>query len=166
MHAPKRPKALLLAAQAVCAIAAPVTLALLLPLSAVPNIVIMSRLRLTDGGVWLCLLRDFALTGLLVWVEIEAFFICGRVRHASAFSVKNEKALGRIALALLLAGVITLFLGDPVVPWLLADLPAIHPTVQAFLLPFMLLTLALMVRAVQVLMRRAVTMQEETDLTI
>ena len=47
-----------------------------------------------------------------------------------------------------------------------ADLPAISPVVEHLLLPFMLLVIALMVRSVQVLMRRALSMQEESDLTV
>ena len=53
-----------------------------------------------------------------------------------------------------------------VVPYLLTGLPTISPVVQRLLMPFTLLTLAAMVRTVQVLMRRALNMQEENDLTV
>ena len=56
--------------------------------------------------------------------------------------------------------------GSAFFPQLLTDLPAISPIVERLLLPFILLTLALMIRTVQVLMRRALTMQEESDLTV
>ena len=65
-----------------------------------------------------------------------------------------------------LAGLITLLFGDSVVAFLLTGLPTIAPIVERLLLPFMLLTLAAMVRTVQVLMRRAQRMQTENDLTV
>ena len=165
MKAPKRPVGLMTLAQIICVLAVPLTLHFL-PLSSIPNFVIMRHLQLADFTVWLSPLRDFALCGLLVWVEIEAFRICGRVKKASAFSAKNEKALGRITTALCIAGCLALLFGDAIFPWLLTGLPAISPIVERLLLPFILLTLALMIRAVQVLMRRALDMQEESDLTV
>lgn len=165
MKTPKRPVTLLTVAQVICALAVPLTL-MFIPLSAVPNLVVMQHLHLADGAVWLPALRDFALGGLLIWVEIEAFCICGRVRKSSAFSTKNEKALGRIAQALGIAGMLTLLFGDALIPFLLTDLPAISPVVERLMLPFVLLVIALMIRAVQLLMRRALTMQEENDLTV
>lgn len=164
MNIPKRPGALLIVAQLICLLAVPLTLQFI-PLSAVPNLVIMQNLHLADGGVWLSALRDFALGGLLIWVEIEAFCVCGRVRKASAFSTKNAKALGRIALALCLAGMLTLLLGDSVVPFLMTGL-SIPPILERLLLPFVLLTLAGMLRAVQLLMLRALDMQDENTLTV
>lgn len=165
MKTPKRPVTLMAVAQVICILAVPLTLQFV-PLFAVPNLVVMQNLHLADSTVWLPALRDFAIGGLLIWVEIEAFCICGRVRKSSAFSAKNEKALGRIALALGMAGVLTLLFGDALIPFLLTGLPAIAPVVERLLLPFMLLVIALMIRAVQLLMRRALTMQEETDLTV
>lgn len=164
MNIPKRPAALLIVAQVICLLAVPLTLQFI-PLPSVPNLVVMQNLHLADGTVWLSVLRDFALGGLLIWVEIEAFCVCGRVRKASAFSVKNAKALGRIALALCLAGLLTLLLGDSVVPLLMTGL-AVPPVVERLLLPFVLLTLAGMLRAVQLLMRRALDMQDENTLTV
>lgn len=165
MKAPKRPVGLMTLAQIICVLAVPLTLHFL-PLSSIPNFVIMRHLQLADFTVWLSPLRDFTLCGLLVWVEIEAFRICGRVKKASAFSSKNEKALGRITTALCIAGCLALLFGDAIFPWLLTGLPTISPIVERLLLPFILLTLALMIRTVQVLMRRALTMQEESDLTV
>lgn len=165
MKAPKRPVGLMMLAQGICVLAVPLTLHFL-PLSSIPNYVVMHHLKLADGTAFLSLLRDFVLSGLLIWVEIEAFCICGRVKKSSAFSTKNEKALGRIAAALCITGSLSLLFGDSILPWLLADLPAISPIVEWLLLPFILLTLALMIRAVQVLMRRALDMQEESDLTV
>ena len=152
MKAPKRPVGLMTLAQGSC-------------LAAVPLTLLTITLR-TEMYSEFTFRMDQALAFLLVWVEIEAFFICGRVKKVSAFSAKNEKALGRIATALCIAGCLALLFGDAIFPWLLADLPAISPIVERLLLPFILLTLALMIRAVQVLMRRALTIQEESDLTV
>lgn len=165
MITPKRPVGLMTLAQIICALAVPLTLHFL-PLSSIPNYVIMHHLKLTDTTAFLSLLRDFVLGGLLIWVEIEAFCICGRVKKSSAFSAKNEKALGRVAAALCIAGGLSLLFGDSIIPWLLTGLPILSPVVEWLLLPFILLTLALMIRAVQVLMRRALDMQEESDLTV
>ena len=165
MKAPKRPVGLMTLAQIICVLAVLLTL-YFLPLASIPNYVVMHHLQLANGAAFLSLLRDFALGGLLIWVEIEAFCVCGRVRKASAFSAKNEKALGRIAAALCIAGGISLLFGDSIIPWLLTNLPAISPIVERLLLPFILLTLALMLRAGQMLMHRALTMQEESDLTV
>lgn len=172
MKTAQRPVALMTFAQVICAMAMPLTLAISNPLVAFPNDVIMNQLGLAASTFVpqvfgsMSFLRNLALGLCLVFVEVEAFRLCGRMKKASAFSPLNVAGLGRIALALLIAGVISLLFGDAIVPYLLTGLPAVHPTVQAFLLPFTLLTLALMARAVQVLMRRAVDMQEETDLTV
>lgn len=173
MKTPKRPKALLTLAQLCCIVAALVVLFFFFT----PAFVLFSYVDQADmlaqdntqlvtlASALLCL-RD-ALTGLcLVCAALEAVGVCGRVKKASAFCEKNEKSLGRIALTMVLAGLITLLFGDSVVPFLLTGLPAIAPIVERFLLPFMLLTLAAMVRAVQVLMRRALRMQTENDLTV
>lgn len=173
MNTPKRPTALMTVAQVICAAAIPLTLIFsLLPLVSSVNYILQADFASYDNTLLVAIiqafhaLRDLILGTCFVWLEAEAFRICGRVRSSSAFSPPNVTSLGRIAAALLIAGVIALFFGDSIVPYLLTGLPPIHPTIQAFLLPFTLLTLALMVRAVQVLMRRAVDMQEETDLTV
>lgn len=152
MKTPKRPAALLIVAQVICILAMPLTFV-------IPDL---------EPGMYSYAvhLRNSFLTTCLIWVEAEAFCVCGRVRKASAFSPKNEKALGRIALALCLAGVLTLLFGNSVVPFLLTDLPAISPIVTWLLMPFALLTLSLMLRTVQLLMRRAMDMQAENDLTV
>lgn len=173
MKTPKRPVTLLTVAQVICALAVPLTL-LGVVLSVYPTCLYISQADFLqhDNTLIVALfglarpLRDAALGGLLIWVEIEAFCICGRVRKSSAFSPKNEKALGRIAQALGIAGMLTLLFGDALIPFLLTDLPAISPVVERLMLPFILLVIALMIRAVQLLMRRALTMQEENDLTV
>lgn len=172
MKQAKRPVALMTVAQVICALAIPLTFLLTDPLTALPNIVMMSHLGLIENSIVLHILsaltflRDLVIGLSLVFVEVEAFRLCGRMKQSSAFSPLNVAGLGRITIALGIAGLVSLLFGDAIVPFLLTGLPPIHPTVQAFLLPFTLLTLALMARAVQVLMRRAVDMQEETELTI
>ena len=173
MNTPKRPKALLTLAQLCCIVAALVVLFFFFT----PAYVLFTYIEQADmfqhdntlsvviySGA-LCL-RD-ALAGVcLICAALEAIGICERVKKASAFCEKNEKALGNIAKAMGLAGAITLLFGDSVVSFLLSGLPAIAPVVERLLLPFMLLTLAAMVRTVQVLMHGALSMQTENDLTV
>ena len=172
MKTPKRPKALLTLAQLLCLL----TIAVVLFFFFTPVFVLFTYAEqadmlqastsvLSSPSTLLCL-RDAVMGCCLVCVGMEAIGICGRVKKASAFCETNEKSLGRIALAMVLAGTIALLFGDSVVPFLLTGLPAIVPAVERFLLPFMLLTLAAMVRVVQLLMRRALTMQTENDLTV
>lgn len=151
MNIPKRPVTLMLVAQIICLLAVPLTLMLT-----------DLRTGMYSLFTWV---TDRVLVALLIWVEIEAFCVCGRVRKSSAFSAKNEKGLGRIALALCLAGVLTLLFGDSVVPFLMTGL-SVPAIVEQLLLPFALLTLAGMLRAVQLLMRRALAMQDENALTV
>lgn len=172
MNTPKRPVALMTAAQIICGLAIPFSISLTIPTAALPNYLLLNRLGLTESSIvlqiliFLFLLRDLALGVCLIFVEVEAIRICGRTKKTSAFSKLNVSGLGRIVRALVMAGMLTLVLGDSIIPALLTGLPKVAPVVERLLLPFTLLTLALMVRAVQVLMRRAVEMQEETDLTV
>lgn len=173
MNTPKRPKALFTLAQLCCIAAALVVLFFFFT----PAYVLFTYIEQADMlqhdntlSVVICsgalCLRD-ALAGVcLIYAALEAIAICQRLKKASAFCEKNEKTLGNIAKAMGLAGAITLLFGDSVVSFLLSGLPAIAPAVERFLLPFMLLTLAAMVRTVQVLMRRALSMQTENDLTV
>lgn len=172
MKKAERPIALMTAAQIICGLAIPFSISLTIPIAALPNYLLINHLGLTESSIvldiliFLFFLRDLALGACLIFVEVEAIRICGRTKKASAFSTLNVSSLGRIVSALVIAGLLTLAFGDSIIPFLLAGLPAISPVVERLLLPFTLLTLALMVHAVQLLMQRAVTMQEETDLTI
>ncbi len=173
MKTPKRPVALMTLAQALCLLALPVTLFVFITPAAMllhyfQNAGVLaydSSLSVDLSGAFL-VARDLVVGLALICVEMEALTIFGRMKKTSAFSEKNEAALGRIAKALVLAGAVTLLFGDSVVPYLLTGLPSISPVVQRLLMPFTLLTLAAMVRTVQVLMRRALNMQEENDLTV
>ena len=173
MKTPKRPKALLTLAQLCCIAAALVVLFFFFtPAYVLFTYVDQASMLQHDGSQivslqsWMLCLRDALAGCCLVCAALEAVGVCQRLKKASAFCKKNEKALGSIAKALSLAGAITLLFGDSVVPFLLTGLPAIAPIVERFLLPFMLLTLAAMVRAVQMLMRRALSMQNENELTV
>lgn len=168
MKTPKRPVRLMTLAQIVCIAVMACTLLLLVPVIGLGVMMLWLALSMQAFSWRLLaeLLCASALTGLLVWAEAEACYICGRVKKASAFSAANVKALGRIALALFLAGISCLPTGDLVIPQLLSGLPRVHPVVERALLPFMLVTVAAMIRAVQLLMRRALALQEENDLTV
>ena len=173
MKTPKRPVGLMTLAQGICLLAASVILFIfLIPMlgsiiyAATADYANHDNTLIVAIMNFVLVLPDTAVGVLLTWVGVEAFCLCGRVKKSSAFSAKNEKALGRIALALCIAGGLSLLFENNLFPWLLTGLPAIAPIVERLLLPFILLTLALMIRAVQVLMRRALTMQEESDLTV
>ena len=173
MKSPKRPVGLMTLAQGICLLAASVILFIfLIPMlgsiiyAATADYANHDNTLIVAIMNFVLVLPDTAVGILLACVGIEAFCLCGRVKKSSAFSAKNEKTLGRIALALCIAGGLSLLFENNLFPWLLTGLPAISPIVERLLLPFILLTLALMIRAVQVLMRRALTMQEESDLTV
>lgn len=173
MKTPKRPVALMTVAQAICALAVPITLTVALPpfAYAIVYTIFADYVHFDNTAIVAVMqvlktIPDLLLCICLVFAEVEAIRICGRVKKSSAFSEKNVSALGRIVTALFIAGVLTLLFGDALVPFLLTGLPPVSPVVERLLLPFMLLVIALMIRTVQVLMRRALTMQEETDLTV
>lgn len=172
MKVSTRPVTLMFVAQIVCALAIPLTIFAFLPSIVYAGIFTftvsyeLDNTLLVAANAVIHALRDIALCCCLAYAEFEAFRLCGRMRRASAFSAANVSGLGRIMAALSLAGGVSLICGDPLIPFLLAGLADISPIVTRLLLPFTLLTLALMLRAVQVLMRRAVDMQEESDLTV
>lgn len=174
MKTPKRPVGLMTLAQGVCILAIPLTMYFFLSgaLDSFMNYRIMDQLGLREESILLdvilaaMLLRDAAIGLCLMLAEIDAFRICARVKRASAFSELNVNGLGRMTRLLVIAGGIALVLGSGFFPLLMAGLPPISPVIEHLLLPFMLWTLALMVRAVQVLMRRALTMEEENELTV
>lgn len=173
MKTQKRPVALMTLAQIICVLVALVTLFFTLtPTVMLVSYIQQATLYQADNTVSVVLfsslrcLRDLILGLCLICAEMEAIGVCGRMKKASAFSEKNAAGLGRIAGALMLAGLLTLLFGDSIVPFLLSNLPGVLPAVERLLMPFMLFGVALMIRAVQVLMRRAMSMQEESDLTV
>lgn len=146
MTTPKRPVALMTAAQVLCIAAMLAT--------------ILSPFLIGDH------LGRFLFVPCLLLIEAEAIRICQRMKKSSAFSLANVASLGRIMWALLIAGVLLLYFGQFVMDFLLDGLPEVQPGLRWGLPSFTVLTLAVMVRAVQVLMRRALDMQEEADLTV
>ncbi len=96
----------------------------------------------------------------------QAYRMCGLLKTTSAFCMETVTCLGRIAAAAAVAGVLLIPLGLPLMNWLLLGLPPIAWAVRAGLPAFTAFSLAVMVRAVQVLMRRAVTLQTDNDLTV
>ena len=171
MKTPKRPAALLTAAQCICILAIALTLIpTLLPTFMLVSLVqkaqqYHSTQALEMYSIALCA-RDLLLGGCLFCAELEAVGLLNRMKKVSAFSGKNEAALGRVAGCLAVAGFTALLFGNSLVPYLLLGLPAIAPVVEHLLLPFLLLGVALMIRAVQLLMRRALSIQDENALTV
>ncbi len=92
--------------------------------------------------------------------------LCHRARKQSVFTAETVKILGQASGALAAMGVLLIPLGLPLMNWLLAGLPEVHIALRAALPAFTALGLSLMVRTVQLLMRRAVSMQDENDLTV
>ncbi len=173
MKTPKRPVALMTLAQVICALAVLITICIsLIPSVMLGYYVQQADLMLHDNTLLVVLcsgvicLRDLFLGACFVDAEIGAFRLCGRMKTSSTFSEANVKGLGRIAKAIAIAGGITMLFGNSIVPFLLSGLPNIALVVAYLLLPFLLLTVALMIRTVQLLMRRALDMQDENELTV
>lgn len=169
MNTPRRPIALMTAAQLICLLAVPLTASYCLysTLTTIRTSSLSALIPLAQHFLYMAQpCSDMLIMLCLIWVEIEACLICGRVRLTSAFSSRNVNALGRIVRALSISGGLSLLLGSSLFLPLLEGLPEIASWVIQLLLPFILLTLAVMVRAVQVLMHRAEALQEEAALTI
>lgn len=100
----------------------------------------------------------------LCWIALIAFFrMCGRLKKERAFTAVNESALRRIARCFAICGA-ALVAGVPAIALLLGEtmLTMIWLTILAFLFLF----LALIVRALTLLVRRAELLQDENDLTV
>lgn len=102
----------------------------------------------------------------LVWLLLEFVLMCARVRTGTAFTIANVKALGRMALAFAIGGVLLLAAGWPLMDLLLLGMRGVSSPVWGLLPSFVACAAALMVRAIQVLMKRAEAMQTESDLTV
>ena len=102
----------------------------------------------------------------LVWLLLEFVLMCARVRKGTAFTIANVRALGRIALAFFIGGVLLLAAGWPMMDLLLLGMRGVSSPVWGLLPSFVAWAAALMVRAIQVLMKRAEAMQTESDLTV
>lgn len=102
-------------------------------------------------------------------VALIVFFrMCGRLKHGSAFTPENDKAMGRLVLCSIAVGVIfwitavVLYLVQgPYVSWSLQNLDG------RFLIDgFCFLCLALVIHALRLLVKRAIALQQENDLTV
>lgn len=174
MKQPKRPVFLMTLAQIMCALAMALTV-ILLPsaaMSALPNLFVLGNLGLLEASPVLQLLYGLQLiAGIVIGVcillvEVQVFRICTAVKRHSAFSEITERALGRIVKALLVTSVLLIPLGWPLMGWLTLGLPELFWLMAALLPAFAGFTLTAMVRVVQLLLRRAVSMQAEADLTV
>lgn len=110
----------------------------------------------TTAGVGAC----------LIWLLAEFVMMCARVKKETAFTPANVRALGRIVLAFVAGGVFLLPLGKPMMDWLLLGMRGMRSAIWWPLPSFAAWAAALLVRAIQVLMKRAVEMQSEQDLTV
>lgn len=106
------------------------------------------------------------LCACLWYIQGQLIHICGWVRMTTAFSEVVVRGLGRVLKGLLTAAALLLPLGWTVMDFLMRGLPSLAWPVMVLLPAFTALTLAAMVRAVQLLLHRAVEMQEEQDLTV
>ena len=134
-----------------------------------PNYLQMARLKLLDVPLWLPLLQVILGAGAgacLLWLLAEFVLMCARVRKETAFTAANVKSLGHIALAFFIGGVLLVVAGNPLMSWLLTGMRGVSSPVWGLLPSFAAWTAALLVRAIQVLMKRAVEMQTESDLTV
>ena len=166
-----RPLALItfVLAMGACAMAVVAAMTVEAMLVAVPNYVKMAQLELLDVPLWLVLTQLVAGAGTgacLLWLLAEFVLMCARVRKETAFTAKNVRALGRIALAFFIGGVLLLASGGPLMDWLLMGMRGVSSPLWGLLPSFVAWAAALLVRAIQVLMRRAVDMQTESDLTV
>lgn len=118
------------------------------------------------GNMLLILLMVAGAGGCVLWLLLEFVLMCGRVRRDTAFTSANVQALGRIALAFVIGGAFMLLLGKPMMDWLLLGMRGFRSPVWWLLPAFVAWTAALLVQAIRVLLKRAVEMQTENDLTV
>lgn len=171
----KRPKALLTLAQVMIAIGMLVTVVLI---GGMINDVLTPVMMAQMLGIsWrpepLMMAANILRTVLLVllgaclcYIQAQLIRICGWVRLTTAFSAIVVQGLGRIWKGLLISAALLLPLGYTLMELLTLGMAPLWWPVMALLPAFTVLTLAAMVRAVQLLLRRAVDMQEEQDLTV
>lgn len=119
-----------------------------------------------DHAQWLWLLTvGFAAVGVVsvaCGAALISFFrMCSRLKRGSAFTRQNQRAMGRIALCCLVAGV-TLAAGDA----LLWQVVPCAPCVMMLLGACLFLSVAAVAWALGLLVRRAVSLQDEVDLTV
>ena len=162
----KRPLVLLAFVQAmgVCAMALCLAALVVLGMDIMPALVQTPPDQLANGVLVVALIAGVGLC--LLWLLAEFVCMCGRVRKETAFTAANVRALGRIALAFFIGGGLLLPLGKPLMDWLLLGMRGFRSPIWWLLPAFVAWAAALLVRAIAVLMKRAVAMQTESDLTV
>ena len=104
------------------------------------------------------------IASVCAYVALFTFFrLCGRLARGTAFTEQNAAAMRRIALALLIAGLCA-FAGITAVALLIGGI--VLPIVYLYVIAAALLGAALVSHALAVLVRRAVALQQDSDLTI
>lgn len=108
-------------------------------------------------------LLTVVVVGACCYAALVSFFrMCGRLEHSSAFTDANAAAMARIARALFAGGVCAAAGIAAVSALWEVDLLLIYLS----FIPLALLGAALLSHALVVLMRRAVALQQDRDLTI
>ena len=105
-----------------------------------------------------------ALVSVCAYVALFTFFrLCGRLARGTAFTEENAAAMRRIALALLISG-LGACAGITAVALLIGEI--VLPIVYLYVIAAAFLGAALVSHALAVLVRRAVALQQDSDLTI
>lgn len=123
------------------------------------------------------LVLSMSVTGLVTVLAVSVcccvallvfFRMCGRLKHGSAFTPENDKAMGRLVQCSIGVGVIfwitvivLYLLQGPFVSWSLLSLDG-----RFMILGFCFLCLALVIHALRLLVKRAIALQQENDLTV
>lgn len=101
-------------------------------------------------------------------VAMYTFFrLCGRLKKGTAFTRANEQAMGRIALCCLIAGLTLLI--SCIVLWVAESVWGYVMGLywfQMLVVALLCIAVALIAWALALLVRRAVVLQEEVDLTV
>ncbi len=114
----------------------------------------------------------YAILGLLTVVAVaggsytalfQFFTMCQRLKHGTAFTATNEKAMHRIALGCGISGAV---LGVMMVAFMFYQGAFLALIELMCLLSVAYLCVGLVAYALELLLRRATAMQEENDLTI
>ena len=129
--------------------------------AAMPTVMLISLLQNADqvtqgidtSSILLCL-RDLALGACLVCAEMEGLSVLSRMKKSPAWTEKNDASLKRIIIALLIAGALSLLLGNVIFPYLLMLLSLSNPLLERLLMPVVLLGIALVIRLLQQKLRR------------
>ncbi|MBQ8202136.1 MAG: DUF2975 domain-containing protein [Clostridia bacterium] len=112
------------------------------------------------------LLCATGVAGSGMMIAAELFCMCSRVKRETAFTAANVRSLGRMVAAFAAAGVLLIPVSGPLMDWFTWGLTQAGCGLWMVLPPFACWMAALLMRAVQLLLRRAVEMQAEQELTV